>query len=629
MQGLFLKMRENIDFEYKGKEEKKNGKNIIKEELIQSILSIKRQKEKEGKKEPKEIKLGRRLEQRSNPKLSEKILEHIITRYEIDNNKLPSKKELIDKMINFLGNIQKTPDNYNLKDNPKEIKLKEIGNMIGSGYNGKIYAFPLNEHQTKKKEKLLAYKKVNYDGRPYYMDIHIVSAVLLAYYDFQPKYYNHYFMEIGDYENKSRQRSFYNVQKIITGFESIVKNIRWYILFNFTNIKDQVHNLMKRYVNQEFIKIDIGPFNSERKRQLIETYLSYFKYNIDVFYKLRKEVKNELNKILIINEEFLIYLIIFRAKRGCINIYIEDLATQFDCISSSYKVLKITRNDNFYEMFKKKYKNTFYNKHHEMNIALSWMLFYLWKGKIFGEKEYNEYINKFNKKSETFKEYSKKIRNGNFSELIFQGQEKEREKNEREQKEKEKIKIEDEKQIYDQFNLQKIKKEELEKKNEEEIKDDIKLEKEEIKEIDLINLSNRNNKNKEKEEYSILEGNKEDSNIINKNNNEIHLENNKNDEIKINNFNNKDIKNINGDEVSCDNKNESLCYEVINLEDNNDILVSDQLNLNNNYIKSNINRNRNNFIHNIDKTKTRSTKNKKNSKLSWFCCGDDATDVKD
>ena len=92
-------------------------------ELIQSILNIRRQKKKEKENEKPEVKLGRRLEQRSYEKLSKEILEHIITRYEIDNKKLPSRENLIDLMINFLGNIQKTPDYYNLKNGKKKILL--------------------------------------------------------------------------------------------------------------------------------------------------------------------------------------------------------------------------------------------------------------------------------------------------------------------------------------------------------------------------------------------------------------------------------------------------------------------------------------------------------------------------
>jgi hypothetical protein len=55
-------------------------------------------------------------------------------------------------------------------------------------------------------------------------------------------------MEIGSYENKNKQRVFTNVSKdfAIYKAENIIgKNIKWYILFNFTNISDQIHNLMK------------------------------------------------------------------------------------------------------------------------------------------------------------------------------------------------------------------------------------------------------------------------------------------------------------------------------------------------------------------------------------------------
>ena len=64
--------KKNIDLEYHREEEEKEEKDKIKKELIQSIISTKRQKDKENKDETKEIKLGRRLEERSNQKLSEK-----------------------------------------------------------------------------------------------------------------------------------------------------------------------------------------------------------------------------------------------------------------------------------------------------------------------------------------------------------------------------------------------------------------------------------------------------------------------------------------------------------------------------------------------------------------------------
>ena len=108
--------------------------------LIKDILNIKRQIQLEGINEAPIIKLGRRLEQRSNEKLSKQILEHIITRYLIDNITFPTKNELIKLMNNFLGNIQKTPDYYNLKNEPiKTRRLKSLSNQIGKDVNGKIY----------------------------------------------------------------------------------------------------------------------------------------------------------------------------------------------------------------------------------------------------------------------------------------------------------------------------------------------------------------------------------------------------------------------------------------------------------------------------------------------------------
>ena len=94
-------MNEKIDSELVA-----NDESIIKD-LIKSIISIKRQINKENNNETPEVKLGRRLEQRSAIKLSEEILDHLITRYQLDNNKLPNKEELINMMINFLGSIQK------------------------------------------------------------------------------------------------------------------------------------------------------------------------------------------------------------------------------------------------------------------------------------------------------------------------------------------------------------------------------------------------------------------------------------------------------------------------------------------------------------------------------------------
>ena len=87
---------------------------------------FKKTKRKEDNNESEEIKLARRLKQSSNEKLSEEI----ISRYEIDNNKLPTKIPLIVLIINYLGNIQKSPDNYKFLNISKDnIKLKDkIGN---------------------------------------------------------------------------------------------------------------------------------------------------------------------------------------------------------------------------------------------------------------------------------------------------------------------------------------------------------------------------------------------------------------------------------------------------------------------------------------------------------------------
>ena len=397
-----------IDFESLDKKREMN-------ELIQTILNIKRKETCENINETLEIKLGRKLEQRSYDKLSKEILEHIIIRYEIDNNKLPSREELIDLMINFLGNIQKTPDYYKLKNDKVDKYLNMLDYRIGKGINGTVYSIKPDELITKKVKKALAFKLTKI-GKPYNIDIHIASAALLAYYDFQPKYYNQYFMEIGKYEKKNKERIFIKIKKDLNTCQQItIKNIRWFILFNFTNIKDQVHNLMLRNINEEFTKIDIGTFNSEYKAYNISDNLNYINNNMIIFQKNKKLVINELNKILIINEEFLLDLIIFRTRRGCFNnIEKEDLAIHFDCISSSYKVIKLNAFDKFTETYKK-YINSFNNKHFENNLALSWMLYDFSFSKVLTPKEYNHYIKKFNEKAWKIEEIAMKIRNDEIS----------------------------------------------------------------------------------------------------------------------------------------------------------------------------------------------------------------------
>ena len=394
-------MNEKIDFELVS-----NDKSIIKD-LIESIINIKRQINRENNSEIPEVKLGRRLEQRSNMKLSEEILDHLITRYQIDNNKLPCKEELINMMIKFLGNIQKTPDNYNLKNNDKEIIFKKTReNRIGTGFHGKVYFYNLKSPQTKKESKTLAYKKQK-EGPPYTIDIHITSAILLALYEFQPKYYNLYFMEIGNYPGKSKERAFSRVPE--TDESLVKKNIKWYILHNFTNISDQFRNSMIREINDEFTKIDIRRLNSERKKKNIAKCLYFMDNYMDIFVKYKSKIVKELDKILIINEQFLLDLIIFRAERGCFNISSNELANQIDCISTSYKVVKIS-DDISLERFLKKSTKKYYNSHLDFNPAMSWMLFMLFKNSILNGIIYNEYISKFNNRSKRYEEIAKDIR---------------------------------------------------------------------------------------------------------------------------------------------------------------------------------------------------------------------------
>ena len=385
------------------------------DELIEGILKIERIKQKENKDESIEIKLGRRLEQRSYDKLSEEILEHLISRFEIDNNELPSENELIKMMFNFLGNIQKTPEHYNLINNENKLSKVYCENKIGTGFHAFVFAFKMKKSSTKKKKKYLAFKAQKI-GIPYTIDIHITSAILLALYDFQPKYYNQFFMEIGQYENKSNQRKFYNLKS--EGRNVVENNIRFYILFNFTNISDQIRNSMIRAKNNELIKIDIRRLNSERLHQNIEKYLDFIDRYNDIFFNHKKEVKNELDKLLILDEEFLIDLIKFRTERGCFDIPRKELAIQIDCITSSYKVIKISKDDNpiFSEILKQCKKN-YRNLHNEANPAFSWMLYILLQYKVINQQEYNDYVTKFNNKSEIFENLASKIRKGGT--LIF------------------------------------------------------------------------------------------------------------------------------------------------------------------------------------------------------------------
>jgi len=481
---ILEKISEKVDFEFN-----EENKNIMKN-LIENISRTKRQRKKENNDETPEVKLGRRLKQRSYQKLSEEILEHLIIRYIMDHNRLPLKENLIEMMVNFLGNIQKTPDYYNLKNKRNEINFKrDIDKKIGSGLNGRVYTFKLDSTQTKKNSKNIAYKFLK-DKDSYNFDIHVSSAILLALYGFQPKYYNKYFMEIGDYEGKSQQRRFLNlmpdgrnvVGRLVNmeGTNIIEKNIKWYILYNFANIKDQTHNSMIRDIDKELIKIDIRCLNSERKHTSIQLYLNCFYKHSDIFIKNKNEIMKELDKLLIINEEFLLDLIIFRTQRGCFEIENEDLANQIDCLSSSYKVIKIAKyNDLSFEKLVNRLKDKeFINNHFNINPALSSMFSIFLEIKIFDEKEYNEYIDKFNNKSKKFEQIANDIREGKY---LIKNIDKEikSEIKEEEDDDKDKEKEMEEEEVKEE----KIKEEEIKEENikikEEKIKEEIK---EEIKE---------------------------------------------------------------------------------------------------------------------------------------------------
>jgi len=596
-------MNEKIDFESQSKKGEIN-------ELIQSIINIKRQEAKENINETPEIKLGRRLEQRSYKKLSKEILENLILRYEIDNNKLPSRENLINLMINFLGNIQKTPNYYNLKNGKYDIYLNIFDYKVGEGANGKVYSIKPGGLITKKAKKALAYK-LQKNGIPYNIDIHISSAALLALYDFQPKYYNQYFMEIGKYENKRKERTFIKILRGIIESEKITtKNIKWYILFNFTNIRDQVHNLMLREINKEFTKIDIRPFNSEHKSYNIKSNLKHINKNISIFKMHKKIIFNELNKILIINEEFLIDLIIFRTRRGCFNnIDKEDLAIQFDCISSSYKAIKLEEGDSFEGTYKQ-YKKTFYNKHYKYNLALSWMLYYFLTNQVLTRIEYNDYFNKFNEKAEKFKQIATKIRNEeiSISQII-----KEIIESEKKISHIKRIKVKD-KALDNDIEKEKTKKEEsqneiISKKNKDIKSESIKEEKI-MKEVDKNLLDNNTGTKGEKKEELKKGENDEEQAFIQKSKIE-NIDENKNCDIQIypqqkpNENDIVDIIKINKNELFLDLNN--------NKDDNN---------------KKDIQTINNNLFRNLNNISMDKKKKREHKKSNWFCCGNDSVDVK-
>ena len=529
-------MNDKIDFEFSEEEKAEIGN------LIQNILNIKRQKEQEGKDESPEIKLGRKLEQRSDPELSEQILMHIITRYKIDNNKLPQQEELINLMIDFLGNIQKTSNFYNLKNTESEIKKSyKLGEKIGIGFHGKVYNFQLNSSQTKKSGKKLALKLVK-EGIPYTIDIHITSAILLAFYDFQPKYYNRYFMEIGKYENKSKKRTFQNLQNENTRIDE--KNIKFHILYNFTNISDQVRNSMLRLSNNELMKIDLRRLNSERVQNNIEQYLEYFDTYKNMFSTNKIKVKKELNKLLNINEKFVVDLIKFRTKRGCFNASKKELAIQIECISSSYKVIKLLKSERpFFERILRKCKKDYENLHLGTNPAFSWMLYLLAKNNALNETEYDDYVIKFNKKSENFKRIADELRT---EEINIQKKEekidvkKEETKNaEIKENKKEEKKVEIKKDNKKDVKKVEIKKNEKKEEKKVEIKKEDKkdvktaeMKKEEQKEEKTIEIKKEEKKIDEKVEIKKEEKNKEERKDVKSEENKENLNINSKEDIK-------------------------------------------------------------------------------------------------
>ena len=573
--------------------------------LIKDILNIKRQIDYEGINEKPIIKLGRRIEQRSNEKLSKQILEHIIARYLIDNITFPTRDELIKLMINYLGNIQKTPDYYNLQNEPIESRrLKSLYDRIGKGVNGTIYAVRTDGLKTKKNRKKLAYKEQKV-GTPYNINKHIVSSILLAYYDFQPKYYNKYFMEMGMYNNKSGQRSFKNIKKIfyINTEKSLEDNIKWYILYNFTNISDQVHNLMKRVINNEFVKIDIQSFNSELKYSKMIAIFNYLEIYQESFKKKKNTIINELNKLLIIKEEFILDLILFRTERGGFDdIKKEVVASHFDCLRSSYNILKLEYKDDFKNIFN---KYIYYRKNNicEYNIALSWIFLFFYKIRVFNNNlEYNDYVYMFKKKAKEIEEFANKIRKGE-------------------------IEIEKKKEIKIEINEKKEENKEI--KKDQKINEEIKEEnKEEIKEENII-IEDINKDDEIKDEINI-ENNEKEKKIneeSKKNFNEMGvfqeetIENIKTDNDKKY----LDYKNIDKKDIT---KIEALDLEIINIDDiNKKEEFSENLNLNN----KNKNSRKNNFIESTDINKinrNQKSKPKSKSKIScWFCCGADSVDV--
>ena len=376
-------------------------------DLIKNILTLKRIILNENMFESQEKKLKKRLLQRSYPKLSEKIAFYLIERYEIDNNKLPSKEILIQMMIDFLGNIQKNPSFYKLTNNKYETAIN-CCNKIGQGSKGIIYSYKLKKDvQTNKSSKRLALK-FQKSGDPFTIDIHITSAILLALYGFQPKYYNNIFMEIGAYENKSIQRLFHSIKTVYYKKSNIENNIKWFILYNFTNIRDQRLNYMERILDKQLLKIDFKHLNSESiANNIIYIFVFFDKYE-KIFIRNKEMIIKELNKILNIKEDFILDLIVFRTMRGGYTIKNKHLLKEIYCLSSCYKIIEVKGKTSFMDILNQS-KSYFKKGHLEFNPALTWMIYIFYQKNILNEQEYNEYINKFNEMAEKYEHIAQDI----------------------------------------------------------------------------------------------------------------------------------------------------------------------------------------------------------------------------
>ena len=649
-------MIEKIDHKFENNKEEK-----IKD-LITDILSLKRQKEKEGDNESEEIKLARRLEQRSYPKLSEEILKNIILRYEIDNDKLPTKKILIKLMINYLGNIQKSPENYNFPNNSEEVNGMKLEKRIGNGRRGEIFAVKPETVQTKKIYKCFAFKRQK-KNIPYPLDIHIASAILLALYDFQPKYYNQYFMEINEYKNKNIQRAFKNVN-FEYKYLLYENEISWHILYYFTNIRDQLKNMMQRQLNGDYVKIDIAQLNSENRFHIIGVYLEYLDRFKDNFLFQKTKIIKELDKILILEPEFIIDLIVFRAKRGCFQIPDDILANQIDYLSSSYNVIKINKKEGegFLEKVVKKCKQINNDDLiYWANPAFSWMLFKLLEMKILSNEQYDNYIYKFCEKAKIFKKISKKLRGNNNNNgkkdknkdeinklniyKEFNDKNKDEIKNLNNNKEiinkkkDEIIKLNNTNKIIDKIIHLNNNKEIVNKNKDEIIKLNINKEIVDKKKDEIIKISNNNEIiDKNKDEIIKLKNNKENINkkkdeIIKLNNNKEIIDKEEDEMIKINNYDEIiDIKN--NEIIELNNSN-----EIIDIKNNKIAKFNNFINTKNDQID-----NGNNLYDIIDKIEEKQIKNddkeeinlknrkkrqkkKTKKKSGWFCCGEDALEV--